>query len=321
MAMVTAAMLASTATVLAQETATATEEATGTVEALIWDDLRSPDGQYTDADLIDGITVNLYHLENVVQLPDDATEYVVKDVEPGKTGKWNGDWVYVNSKVSGVGGYVLGEDFVFPYMHGWVGWNDLKLDSQWGYTFYKLELADKNTFKPLDGKERIVQLTPWNLHEVKFFPATFSYLPPFEIKSTTAAISGYVWSDANANLEMQFNEKALSDWTIVLTNKYGSKIATAKSNIYGYYYFQGLKPGTYKVWVMGQRTFKQVAPYYNMCTWPPYGCEKGSHTISAVAGKYYDNKNFGMLDMRDSIWATLYYGLWWIGLLQYQFAR
>jgi hypothetical protein len=180
-------------------------------------------------------------------------------------------------------------------------------------------LDTNGTFIPLDSGERIAALNPGNWHVKAYLPGTFADTPPFEIKSTTAAISGTVWSDANADLSRQNGEFPLEGWTVVLTNRYGTRIASTKSNIYGYYYFQGLKPGTYKVWVVGQRNWKQVAPYYKWYTWPPYGCEKGHHTISAVAGKYYQNCDFGCLDMRDSIWATLYYGLWWLGLLQYQF--
>lgn len=68
-----------------------------------------------------------------------------------------------------------------------------------------------------------------------------------------------------------------------------------------------------------QSGWKQVCPHYKLLTIPPWGCEKGHYTINVQAGKYYVNNDFGMLSMRDSVWAILYYGLWWIGLLQYQF--
>lgn len=73
------------------------------------------------------------------------------------------------------------------------------------------------------------------------------------------------------------------------------------------------------MWVAKKIGWKQVYPYYKLCTWPPFDYEKGHHTIDVKAGNYYVNNDFGMLSMKESIWATLYYGLWWIGLLQYQF--
>lgn len=200
-----------------------------------------------------------------------------------------------------------------------MGWNNLPLDVWGDNTFYKVELDVNGTFKPLDGGERVAQLNPWNLHSVQYLPGTFDTTPPFAINSTSAYIGGTVWSDANADQSRQWAERPLEGCTVVLTNRYGSRVATATTNRYGYFYFQGLQPGTYKVWVMSKRYFKQVAPYYKLLTWPPCGCEKGHYTISAVKGKYYENNDFGLLDMKDSVWATLYYGLWWIGLLQYQF--
>lgn len=290
----------------------------GVIEALIWDDLKSPDGEYSSDDLIDGITVNLYHLKNKVQLPDDATEYTVRDVDPEKTGKWAGEWEYVDSKVSGPGGYVGGEDAFFEYLHGWVGWNNLPLDA-WDPTFYMLELVDDNTYEPMDGGIKIAQLNFWNLHNVQFFPMREEYLTPFEIESTTGAVSGTVWSDANADLIREFPEQSLEGWTVLLTDRYNRKISTTTTNKYGFYYFRGLRPGTYKVWASAKSGWKQVAPYYKLCTWPPWGYEKGHHTFYAQAGVYLENRDFGFLDMRDSAWSLLYYGLWWVGLLQYQF--
>jgi hypothetical protein len=308
----------------AEETETTTtveepaERTGGVIEALIWDDARSPDGQYTPDDLIDGLTVQLYRLENKVQLSDDATDYTFKD--PNSSGLWNGDWVLYDSKVSGPGGFILGSDAMFEYLHGWVGWNNLPLD-QWDPTWYKLVLVDDGTFDPLAGIERFASLSWNNWHNIQFFPMREEYSPPFEIGSTTGTISGTVWSDANADLIREFPEKTLEGWTLLLTNRYGSRIATAKTDRYGFYYFRGLKPGTYNVWVDGQRNWKQVAPYYKLCTWPPWGYEKGHYTISAKAGVYHQNNDFGFLDMKDSTWALLYYGLWWVGLLQYQFTR
>jgi hypothetical protein len=40
--------------------------------------------------------------------------------------------------------------------------------------------------------------------------------------------------------------------------------------------------------------------------------------VVGKAGKYCVNKDFGMLNMKQSVWAPLYYSLWLIGLLQYQ---
>ena len=134
------------------------ERTGGVIEALVWDDSRSPDGEYTSDDLIDGITVNLYRLENKVQLSDTATEYTFQD--PFSSGKWNGNWVLYDSKVSGPGGFVQGQDALFEYLHGWVGWNNLPLD-QYDPTWYKLELKDDDdTFEPMNGDDRIASLYP-----------------------------------------------------------------------------------------------------------------------------------------------------------------
>ncbi len=334
--LVATAVLASSAAALAAEAQATSGETGGVIEALVWDDYKSPDGKYTDADLVDGIKVNLYYLKNkewVTSLDPtvenfegpDPSEYLFYIDSTNMWGApvrdyWNGEWVLVGTKVTGPGGYAFGqENTIIEYQHGWVGWNNLPLDSWGDNTFYKLELVDNGTFKPLDGGERIAQLNPWNLHTKQYLPLTFDTTPPFSIQSTSAYIGGTVWSDANADQQRQWAEKPLEGCTVVLTNRYGSKVATATTNRYGYFYFQGLKPDTYKVWVMSKRNFKQVKPYYKLLTWPPSGCEKGHYCISAARGKYYDNNDFGLLDMKDSVWAKLYYGLWWLGLLQYQF--
>ncbi len=143
-----------------------------------------------------------------------------------------------------------------------------------------------------------------------------------QINETTGTISGFVWADANCDQIIEWSEYSFfpqQGWTVMLTNRYGSRVATTTTDVHGYYYFRGLKPGTYKVWVQDRRYFNQVAPYYKFCTWPPWGYDKGSYTINVVGNNRYRMNNFGMLDMRDSVWAPLYYALWWIGLLQYQF--
>ncbi|MDD3718054.1 MAG: SdrD B-like domain-containing protein [Actinomycetota bacterium] len=315
--MLTASLLAGAATALAQETEPAAEpeEAAassaniGVIEALVWDDSINPDNDYSIDELVDGIAVELYSAESA-----------------------EGPWALVSTQKSGPGGFI-GNAITgwFPsnppvYQHGWVGWRELPVRTDIE-TYYRLVLVEDGTYKALNGTEReAIFRVNWGQLDVRYY---MYYYPmakdvensSFQIKSTTATIAGDVWSDASADLIKQWAEKRLEGWTVVLTNWYGRKIASTTTNANGYYQFRGLSPGTYKVWVVGQRKWKQVAPYYKLCTWPPYGCEKGHYTISASRGKYYFNNDFGMLDMRDSIWATLYYGLWWIGLLQYQFTR
>jgi len=327
MAMLAAALLALPASAMAEEVQPPGELTGGIIEALVWDDLRTPDGVIDYNDLIDGMKVRLWHLQDkkYVPEPDPDIQYPLRvsyvDIfGQTKEAVYDGKWVqYGETKVTGPGGFWWGQEATIEYEHGWVGWNNLPLDNYWDTTYYKVELVDDGTYDALNMGERIAQLNPSNWHSRQYFAVGDKDLPPFEIKSTTAAISGYVWSDANANLIRQFPEQHLADWTVVLTNRYGSKIASTKTNRYGYYYFRGLQPGTYKVWVVDQRSWNQVAPYYKFCTWPPWGCDKGHYTINGVAGKYYNGKDFGMLDMRDSVWAPLYYALWWVGLLQYQF--
>jgi hypothetical protein len=308
----------------------------GIVEAVVWDDFMTPDGVLDYDDLVDGVRVDLYHLankKNVGRAEVGDIEAISAELERNEIEKyeyqdvvgylWDGDWepyAPCPSQVTGPGGYWLSEEAQIEYQHGWVGWKDLPLDAFWDHTFYKIELFDDGTYDALGSGVRVAHLNASNSHVREFLPLGFKDMPPFEIQSTTAAICGYVWSDANADLQRTFPEKHLADWTVVLTNSRGSKIASAKTNRYGYYYFQGLRPGTtYKVWVENRRLYNQVAPYYRFFTWPPWGCNKGHHTIYTQAGKYYKGYDFGMLDMRDSIWAPLYYALWWVGLLQYQF--
>lgn len=326
LAMTAAAMLTAPAAVLAEEEqASAATESGGIIEALVWDDFKSPDGQYTVDDLVDGVRVTLYYLKDKALVTDPEAPYLFSlestNIFGGKVvDKWTGEWVPQGTKVTGPGGFAQGQDNALTeYEHGWVGWSGLALDSWCDNTFYMLRLDPQGPFKPLDGGERIAQLNPSNWHVKQYFPGTFQDTPPFEIQSAAATICGTVWSDANADMVKQWAERPLADAAVVLTNRYGSRIATASTNRYGYFYFCGLQPGTYNVWVMSKRGFRQVAPYYKLFTLPPHGCEKGHYSISAAKGKYYQTSNFGFLDMKDSVWATLYYGLWWIGLLQYQF--
>jgi len=326
-AMVAAALLAGTAAAFAEETQppAETQDTTttvtaapvvdnlGIVEVLVWDDSINPDGYYSIGELVDGITVNLYRSDM-----DDARNY--------------GPYTLVGSKKTGPGGFgplgTSGPPGQPPvYEHGWAGWNALPVMAD-RPTKYKMELVLDNTFLPLNGTVSEVELWDWplfGLHYCWYAPTATEPASPemdgYQIQSTTVTIAGVVWSDASADLIRQWAEKRLSGWTVVLTNKSGKKLASTTTNASGYYQFRGLSPGTYKVWAVGQRNWKLVAPYYKMCTWPPSGCEKGSYTISGKAGKYYFNNDFGFLDMKDSAWAPLYYGLWWIGLLQYQFKR
>jgi hypothetical protein len=313
------ALLAGTVTALAeeaeppQETTEATTEAApvirnaGIIEVLVWDDSINPDAEYSDEELVDGITVNLYRSDQ----NDDRTTWT--------------PYTLVGSQKTGIGGYgVFGyEGDPNPvYQHGWAGWNALPVRTD-RPTKYKMELVLDSTFNALNGTVREVELWDYfGLHYKWFAPLASdpdNPLSGYQIQSTTVTISGVVWSDANADLTRQWAEQRLSGWTVILTNKYGWKISSTTTNANGYYQFRGLKSGTYKVWVCGQRNWKQVAPYYKLCTWPPWGCEKGHHVIAGQAGNYYVNNDFGLLDMRDSTWSLLYYGLWWVGLLQYQF--
>jgi len=314
MAMMAAALLAGPASALAQTTTegvaveSATETApatTGKIEALVWDDSINPDGVYNATELIDGIVVELYK---------ENTE--------------DGTWVLYDKKKTGPGSFL--HNPAIDYQHGWIGWENLPLDPAdpvlypWGrVTRYKLELVFDNSYKPINGGTRIVELSPWNFYWMYFYPmAWYEGWSAPQIQSTSVTISGTVWYDSNCDQIKQWSELLYfpqEGWTVVLTNRYGSKVATAKTNVNGYYYFRGLKAGTYKVWISYRCGWKQVAPYYKFFTWPPWGCEKGSRTVDGAIGKYYNDNDFGMLDMRESVWAPLYYALWWIGLLQYQF--
>lgn len=263
----------------------------GKIEVAVWDDLVLPNVSEPKMEGVDGITVNLYKLDE------------------------SGNWQLYGSKKTGYGG------FFWTLEHGWAGWSGLPVMTDWrAVTRYKLQLVTDNTFNPLNGTERIVDLNITNLYYRWFFElGEDAALRAFQISSTTGTISGIVWYDANADQVREWHEPVQSGWTIVLTDRYGRKVASTKTDARGYYQFRGLKAGTYKVWVAEQSGWKQVYPYYKLLTIPPWGCEKGHHTINVQAGKYYVNNDFGMLSMKESIWATLYYGLWWIGLLQYQF--
>lgn len=263
----------------------------GKIEVAVWDDLILPNVSDPKQEGVDGITVNLYKLDE------------------------DGQWQLYGSKKTGYGG------FFWVLEHGWAGWSELPVMTDWrATTRYKLQLVTDNTFNPLNGTERIVDLDITNLYYRWYFElGEDAKLRAFQISSTTGTISGIVWYDANADQIREWHEPVQSGWTILLTDRYGRKIATTNTDARGYYQFRGLKAGTYKVWVDEVSGWKQVYPYYKLCTWPPFGYEKGHHTITVKAGNYYVNNDFGMLSMRESIWATLYYGLWWIGLLQYQF--
>ncbi len=267
-------------------------ENTGKIEVVVWDDQVLPNVREPKQEGVDGITVNLYKLND------------------------EGGWDLYGSKKTGYGG------FFWVVEHGWVGWSELPVMTDWrATTRYKLQLVTDNTFLPVNRSEIIVDLNITNLYYRWYFELdeNDAELPAFQIRSTTVLISGIVWYDANADLVREWHEPVQAGWTIVLTDQYGRRLATTKTDARGYYQFRGLKPGTYKVWVAEQRGWKQVCPYYKLLTIPPWGCEKGHYTVRGEAGKYYANNDFGMLSMRESIWATLYYGLWWIGLLQYQF--
>lgn len=263
----------------------------GMIETVVWDDNVLPKITDSKQEGVDGLTVNLYS----------------KDAD--------GEWQLYGTQTTTGGG------FLWALTRGWVGWKNLPVVTDWRMTTeYKLELVTDRTFQPLTSVERIVKLNWTNSYYRWLFEvAEDSEMLAYPIKSTTVLISGAVWYDANADQVRQWAERKLGGWTVVLTNAYGTRIASTKTDANGYYQFRGLKPGTYKVWVGSQSYWKQVYPYYKFLTWPPYGCEKGHHTIYGKAGVYYMNKDFGMLSMRESIWATLYYGLWWIGLLAYQF--
>lgn len=270
----------------------------GMVQALVWDDINKdgkfiePNGQFSVEELIDDITVNLYR--NV-----------------------GGNWEFVASAKTGPGGYTP-----FWYPHGWVGFKDLPIAWDFVTTIqYKLELVTDKTFKVIGDPVRAVPLNVSNAWSLRYFEvAPDSADRAFLIQSTSVSISGTVWYDANADQVREWHEPACAGWTVVITDCFNRKIATAKTDAGGYYRIRGLKGGTiYKVWITAQSGWKQVYPYYKLLTIPPWGCEKGHHTIRAEAGKYYINKDFGMLSMEGSSWATLYYVLWWVGLLQYQF--
>jgi len=268
----------------------------GVIQALVWDDINGdgkfvePNGQWSIEELIDDVTVNLYRKE--------------------------GDgWVLQGSARSGPGGY-----FPFSFPHGWVGFKDLPVI--WDFsstTEYKLELVTDKTFKVIGDSYRLAPLNFSNLWNFRFFEVTPGAADrAFLIQSQSVSISGTVWYDANADQVREWHEPGCAGWTVVITDCFNRTVATATTDQNGYYRVRGLKAGTYKVWVRKVRDWNQVYPYYKILTIPPWGCEKGHHVVVGKAGKYYVNKDFGMLNMKQSVWAPLYYSLWLIGLLQYQ---
>jgi len=262
----------------------------GKVEALVWDDTINPDGTYSIEELVDGILVDLYKEEA------------------------DGTWTLVSRKATGPGSFTP----PIGYEHGWVGWDQLEVDP-FGTTRYKLELLFDDTYIPVNGATRIAELNMWTLHSAFFFPmAVAPFQPAPQIEATAAAIGGYVWWDANADQVRQCAETPYQGWEVVLTNRWGRKLATTKTDIKGYYQFRGLKPGTYRVWVKRKRGFKLVYPYHKWFTFEPRRCEEGYHQIYAKDGNYYMHNDFGFLDMKNP-WAPLYYLLWQYGNIRYQF--
>ena len=274
------------------ETEPAADDGTtiGKVDAIIWDDTIIADGIYSIEELVDGI---------MVELSSENSD---------------GTWTLISRQTTGVGSFTP----PIIYEHGWVGWDNLPI-LPWGVTRYKLDLVYDDTYKPLNGGERIAELTPWNNYWQFFYPMADNdeWTAP-QIQSTTAAISGYVYGDANADQERQWAEPAYEGWKVVLTDTRGRVVATTTTDQYGYYYFRGLRSGTYKVWQDKERGFKQVAPYHKIFTREPRGCEEGYHKVRASGGNYYFHNDFGSLDM-SGFWAPLYYILWLFGNLQYQF--
>ncbi|MBN2025598.1 MAG: hypothetical protein JW854_02380 [Actinobacteria bacterium] len=291
-----------------EETSETEEQISGNIgicELLVWDDSINPDNAYSIDELVDGIKVELWRAD----MKDDRTY---------------GDYVYVGTKTTGPGGYGIFGTSGEPspvYEHGWAGWNELPVKPD-RPTKYKMKLVLDNTFDALNGTEREFELWHFGLLYYRWFSPICpdpAQQGSYQIESTTATISGIVFYDTNADLIREWQERRLEGWKIVLTNKYGWKIASTTTNVNGYYQFRGLSPGTYKVWIDSERGWRQVAPYYKLCTWPPWGCEKGHYTVRAERGRYYFSNDFGMIDMNDSVWALLYYALWYYGLLQYQF--
>jgi hypothetical protein len=262
----------------------------GKIEALVWDDTITPDGTYSIEELVDGILVDLYKEET------------------------DGTWTLVSRKATGPGSFTP----PIGYEHGWVGWDQLEVDP-YATTRYKMELVFDDTYIPVNGATRYADLNMWNLHSAFFFPmAEAPFQPAPQIQTTTATIGGYVWWDANADQVRQWAEPAYADWEVVLTNSWGRRIATTKTDANGYYQFRGLKSSTYKVWVKKKRGFKLVYPYHKWITFEPWGCEEGHHKIKTQNGNYYMHNDFGFLDMSNT-WAPLYYLLWQYGNIQYQF--
>ncbi len=269
---------------------------TGVIQAVIWDDINGdgkfwePNGQWSVEELIDDVSVNLYRKEG-------------------------GEWVLHASARSGPGGY-----FPFGFPHGWVGFKELPVIWDfWSTTEYKLELVTDRTFKVMGETFRLAPLNVSNQWHVRFFSVKPDAADrALMIRSQSVSISGTVWYDANADQVRQWHEPGCSGWTVVITDLLNRTVATATTDQNGYYRVRGLRAGTYKVWVRKVRDWNQVYPYYKLLTIPPWGCEKGHHLVVGKAGNYYVNKDFGMLNMKESVWAPLYYSLWLIGLLQYQ---
>lgn len=144
----------------------------GKIEAVVWDDMVLPDTSDPKLEGVDGITVNLYKLDE------------------------SGNWQLFGSKRTGYGGYL------WIVEHGWAGWSELPVMTDWRTTTrYKLQLVTDDTFNPLNGIERIVDLNITNLYHRWYFElAENAELRAFQIQSTTGTISGVVWYDANADL-------------------------------------------------------------------------------------------------------------------------
>jgi len=76
----------------------------------------------------------------------------------------------------------------------------------------------------------------------------------------TGSISGMKFNDSNGNGTKDPGESGLSNWTIVLKNKTGSKVDTMMTDIDGNYIFGGLAAGNYAVEEVLQADWTQTFP-------------------------------------------------------------
>lgn len=93
---------------------------------------------------------------------------------------------------------------------------------------------------------------------------------------STGGLQGQKWNDLNGDGVRQGGEPAMAGWTINLSTG-----ASTVTDVFGWYYFNDLDPGTYVVTKMGQSGWEQTAP------------SGGSYEVVLSARQYVGNLDFG----------------------------